>query len=353
MPRVSLIMPVRDAAAWLAQAIASIKAQSLADFELIIVDDGSVDASAELADASARGDPRIRVIRQGKLGLVAALNRGLGQAGGELIARLDADDRAHPQRLKRQVDYLDQHPDVGLLGTWADKIDENGAPCGVLEPPAEPDVLAALLPRTNPFVHSSVMLRGAVLRQIGSYQVGPYRSAFEGAEDYDLWLRVAEVAKIANLPERLLQYRWHGASATHRAGVRQLFSTRLAQRAALARRRDGRDPAAGLTAPPDWRAAESLNAPLYADLVPLYRLLDLADRRDLAGMSGADLDLAVLRDRKIVLTHAERRMAQLALVNLLRQGVLPARTSYASLLLQLVRLHPLRALRLGVRSPRR
>ena len=346
-PRVSLIMPVRDAAAWLGQAIASVQAQTLTDFELIVVDDGSLDQSAALAEASAQSDARIRVLRQGKRGLVAALNRGLAEAGGELIARLDADDRAHPQRLERQAKYLDQRPDIGLLGTWADKIDADGAPCGVLEPPVDPDELAALLPRSNPFVHSSVMLRGAVLRQ-----VGPYRGAFEGAEDYDLWLRVAEVAKIANLPERLLQYRWHRASATHRAGVRQLFSTRLAQRAARARRSEGRDPAAVLTAPPDWRRPESLRVPLYADLVPFYRLLDLGERTDLAGLDPADVDISVLRDRKIILSHAERRMAQLALINLLRQGVMPAQSSYASLLRQLVRLHPLRALRLGLQSLR-
>ncbi len=341
-PRISVIMPVRDGARWLGEAIASVLAQTLTDLELIVIDDGSEDASAELVAASGRSDPRVRLIPQPREGLVAALNRGLDAARGTLIARLDADDRAHPQRLQRQSDYLDRHPGVGLLGTWADRIDEQGSPCGALQPPAAPEELAALLPRTNPFVHSSVMLRSQVLRH-----VGPYRTAFEGAEDYDLWLRVSEVAELANLPERLLQYRLHHASATKRAAARQLFSTRLAQRAAHARRHGGGDPAAHLTAPPDWRSDAGIGSPLYGDLVPLFRLLDRADCVDGADANAAAVDVSALSDSNLVLTHAERRLAQLALLTLLRGDAMPSPPGRANLLRHFIRLHPLRALQLG------
>jgi hypothetical protein len=346
-PRISVIMPVRDGARWLGEAIASITAQTLTDLELVVVDDGSADASADLVAARAQGDRRLRLIRQGRQGLVAALNRGLGAARGQLIARMDADDRAQPQRLQRQSDYLEARPAVGLLGTWADRIDEQGAPRGVLQPPDAPEALAALLPCTNPFIHSSVMLRAAVLRQTGSY-----RPAFEGAEDYDLWLRVSEVAEVANLPERLLQYRWHSASATHRAGVRQLFSTRLAQRAAERRRRDGEDPATGLTAPPDWRADEALRSRLYGDLVPLFRLLDLADTTGIANARAVAIDMSALSGGRVVLTHAERRMAQLALLNLLRRGTISPEPGRVTLLRHFIRLHPVRALQLGLEALR-
>ena len=346
-PRISVIMPVRDGARWLGEAIASVQAQTLTDFELIIIDDGSADLSAELSAAAERSDPRIRLIRQAREGLVAALNCGLAAARGALIARLDADDRAHPLRLQRQSDHLEAHPEIGLLGTWAGRIDERGSLRGALQPPAAPEELAALLPHTNPFVHSSVMLREGILRD-----VGPYRTAFEGAEDYDLWLRVSEVAEVANLPERLLQYRVHPASASCRVAARQLFSTRLAQRAARVRRAGGVDPAAPIAAPPDWRVSAAAASAFYADLVPLFRLLDLADAANLAAANAAAIDLSALSDRKLILTHAERRMAQLALLNLLRHEVPPPQSGRVTLLWHFMRLHPPRALQLGYNALR-
>jgi glycosyltransferase involved in cell wall biosynthesis len=228
-------MPVRNGARWLDEAISSIQDQTLSDFEFIIVDDGSTDDTPRILEAKSKSDPRIRTHRQGRLGLVAALNRGLAEASAPLIARLDADDRACPQRLQRQSRYLDAHPDVGLLSTWADKIDMQGAVIGALKPPTQPDVLAQLLNRTNPLLHSSIMMRKSIVQKVGSY-----RTAFEGAEDYDLWMRMSEVAQIAVLPECLLQYRVYPASVTNRARLRQLFSTRLAQRAAEMRRAEGR-----------------------------------------------------------------------------------------------------------------
>jgi glycosyl transferase family 2 len=347
-PQISVVMPVRDGARWLGEAVASVQDQTFADFELIIVDDGSADETPHLIEARAASDPRIRAIRQARLGLVPALNRGLAEARGRLVARLDADDRAHPERLQRQSQYLDGHPEIGLLGSWADKIDEQGSSVGTLKPPARPEQLAPLLVRMNPFLHSSIMLRKAVLQK-----VGVYRPAFEGAEDYDLWLRMSEVAKIANLPECLLQYRLHPDSLTHRARVRQLFSTRMAQRSAQARRINAHDPTAALTAPPNWQAMESPASPIYGDLAPLFRLLDLADSANVAGANGDPVDISALSERNIVLNHAERRMAQLALLNVLKQGATSREATRAVLLGHFIRLHPLRAIELGYRALRK
>ena len=338
-------MPVRDGAHWLGEAIASLQDQTLSDFELIIIDDGSADESPQIMDAYSRRDPRIYPIRQQRLGLVPALNRGLAESRGQLIARLDADDRAHPLRLQRQSLYLEGNPEVGLLGTWADKIDESGSIHGSLKPPTRPEKLASLLARTNPFVHSSIMLRKSVLQTVGIY-----RPAFEGAEDYDLWIRMSEVTKAANLPECLLQYRIHPASVTHRTHVRQLFSARLAQRAAQARRANAQDPTSELTAPPNWQTPESLNSPIYGDLTRLFRLFDLADSSNMVGANGNHIDISALSDRNVVLNHAERRMAQLALLNLLKQGATLPDVTSAVLIQHFIRLHPLRAIQLGCQT---
>lgn len=344
-PRISVVMPVRDGARWLGEAIISIQAQTLSDFELIIIDDGSADDSPRIIETSARSDPRVRAIRQERLGLVVALNRGLSESRGQFIARLDADDLAQPQRLQRQSEYLDCHPEIGLLGTWAVQIDEQGSSRGFLKPPTHPEKLAPLLTRINPILHSSIMVRNKVLEMVGHY-----RSAFEGAEDYDLWIRISEVTKIANLPEYLLQYRLHASSVTHRARVRQLFSARLAQRAARARLAGARDPTSELSAAPSWREAESVKSPIYGDLARLFRFLDLADATNIADAIDGPVEIAAITNCDIVLNHAERRIAQLALLNLLNRNLTLRHTDRAILLWHFIRLHPLRAAQLGYRN---
>ena len=342
MPQVSVVMPVRDGERWIAQSINSIQQQTLSDFELIVVDDGSVDRSLAIAESLARTDARIRVLPLEKSGLVAALNCGFSNASGRLIARLDADDTAASDRLEKQAKYLDQHSDVGLLGTWAVKIGEDGQQLGHLRPETDPDCLAELLPRTNPFIHSSVMLRTAILERVDAY-----RATFLAAEDYDLWLRISEVTKVANLPECLVEYRCHPEGVSHRSRVRQLFSTRLAQRAAVARRMAGHDPSANLNAPPDWTDPHSRLSPFYGDLIELYQLLDLADRSNDRPCDIRHMNLSCLNGGKDSLTHAERKMAQLALFNVMRALDRPPPAQAAILLFHLVRLLPMRAISIG------
>ena len=306
-PHVSVVMPARNGARWLGEAVESVISQSFPDWELLAIDDGSTDDTPRLLTGFAGRDSRIRVIRQDASGLVAALNRGLAAARGSLLARLDADDRAAPTRLQRQVQYLASHSDVGLLGSWAQEIDDQGRMLGQRKPETRPDELSRLLLRSNPLVHSSVMLRTGLARSLGGY-----RAAFRAAEDYDLWLRIAEVAKPANLPEMLVQYRWHSENVSKRDALRQSFSVRLAQCSALARRETGTDPADGLMSPPDWRAPH--HDAFYADDAVIYRLLDLADP-DFVPHAGGDADFAPLASRFAELNHAERRLAALAMIN--------------------------------------
>src|SRR5215475_522188 len=163
-PAVSVIMPVRNGAEWLAEAVASVRAQEFGEFEFLIVDDGSDDGTADMLSGFAAADHRIRTLRQPPQGIVAALNAAIAQARAPYLARLDADDRARPDRLGKQFAFMEAHPEIGLLGTFAECIDAVGNIVGRLGPPIDATRLAHVLERTNPFVHSSVMMRTALVR---------------------------------------------------------------------------------------------------------------------------------------------------------------------------------------------
>jgi glycosyltransferase involved in cell wall biosynthesis len=340
---VSVIMPVRDGGRWIGEAIASLAAQSLADFELLVIDDGSKDDTGRIVAAAAQGDTRIRLITQAPSGMVAALNRGLDAARAELIARLDADDRAYPVRLERQVAFLKAHPAIGLVGSWADVIDANGTIIGRRQPETQPAALARILERHNPLLHSSMMWRTGLIAAVGHY-----RAAIAAAEDYDLWLRMAEHTQVANIPETLVQYRTHSGAVTRRDNLRQLFSTRLARRAAHARRTTGADPADALAAPPNWNAADAERG-FFSDDAMLYRFLELATNAEAPIAAGAALPREP--SGEFGLTHDERRLAQLALLNVMTPGHTPSPRRRVRLLYDFVRLHPARAIRL-IATPR-
>jgi glycosyltransferase involved in cell wall biosynthesis len=196
-PAVSVLMGVRDGAAWISRAITSVLGQTLTDLELVVVDDGSTDATAALL--SGVRDPRLVVERQVRAGLTVALNRALARARAPLVARLDADDVALPMRLERQRAFLQAHPDVGLLGTAARVVDESDRDVEVTRPPEDDLAIRRALIRRNPFVHSSVMLRRALVSSVGGYDV-----SFAVAQDYDLWLRLSAITRMANLAEPLV-----------------------------------------------------------------------------------------------------------------------------------------------------
>jgi glycosyltransferase involved in cell wall biosynthesis len=330
-PAVSVIMPARNGAEWLAVAVASVRAQEFGDFEFLIVDDGSADGTAAMLSGFAAADPRIRLIRQPPQGIVVALNNAIAQARAQYLARLDADDRARPDRLGKQFAFMQAHREIGLIGTFAERIDTAGNVVGRLTPPTDPARLARVLARTNPFVHSSVMMRTALVRRLGGY-----RAAFRAAEDYDLWLRIAEAGGIANLADYLTEYRWHSTNLSRRDAVRQSFSVRLAQRSAAGRRSGAGDPADALTAPPDWWAREAETS-FFADDVGLYRLLD-AD-----AVEGSQ-HIRAMRDRLFSLNHVERRLAQMRLRAMLREMERPIGAQHLWIALLIAALHPGRAL---------
>jgi len=317
-PLLTVVMPVRNGARWLAEAVDSVVRQTLSDLELLVIDDGSTDETLQILGDWMGRDGRIRLLRQQSRGLVAALNYGLAEARGPFLARLDADDRAAPERLERQIRVLDNDPSIGLLGSWAQRIDEHGRPRGNLRPKTDSRQLVDILKDANPFIHSTIMLRTEIVRGLGGY-----RTAFEAAEDYDLWLRMSEVTRLANVAEPLVQYRRHGANVSTRKAIRQSFSVRLAQRAARIRRQTGHDPAAELALAPDWRSPQALSS-FYAEDVVTYRLLDLADPD--FGWRNGEADFSPLVERLPQLNHAERRLAVHAMINHLRQ----ARTAGAS-----------------------
>ena len=311
-PDVSVAMPVYNGSRWLTEAINSIIRQTYPNFELLVVDDGSTDDTPRLLDNYVNQDKRIRVLRQNHSGLVAALNRCLAEARGSFFARLDADDRVASKRLEAQTGFLRSNVDFGLVGSWARKIDANGRPLGKITPTTKPELLSQQLMRNNPFLHSSITMRTELVRRLGGY-----RSAFEAAEDYDLWLRVSEVSKVTNLPELLIDYRWHRESVTHSKTLRAAFSSRLAQRSAYARRHWSYDPADALEAPPNWNAAESLTS-FYADDAVLYRVLALADA-NASLLMPKELDFSILTERAPALSHVERNLAVRACFNYLRR----------------------------------
>src|SRR5262245_31250671 len=155
-PDVSVLMSVRDGAPWVSDAVQSALDQRGVDLELIVIDDGSVDATPALLGAVR--DPRLRVERRPPAGLTPSLNRAIALARAPLLARLDADDTALPDRLARQKGFLDAHPEVGLLGTGAREVDAQGRGMGVIIPATEDREIRRALIRRNPFVHSSMVI---------------------------------------------------------------------------------------------------------------------------------------------------------------------------------------------------
>lgn len=201
-PKISVILPVYNAQAFLRESIDSILEQSFTNFELIIINDGSTDNSLNIIQSYS--DKRIKIIDQKNAGLPISLNRAISVAKGEYIARQDADDISLPNRLIEQAAYLDTHPSCALLGTWADILVNNSSTDRSLQHPHLNGDIKLKLLFFNCFVHSSVMIRKSALEKSGLYP--EERDKFP-PEDYDLWLRISKYFEVANLPKALLQYR--------------------------------------------------------------------------------------------------------------------------------------------------
>jgi len=202
-------MPVYNVAPFLRECIESVLNQDFTDFEFIIIDDGSTDETAAIVESYA--DARIRFFQNDQnRGLVYTLNRGIGVARGEYIARMDGDDISLPRRFSEQIRFLDANPEIDILATRIELMDEKGQPAGVWpqeERYVEEKEIAKYLPLSNCIAHPTVMGRAAV------YRLFSYREAQRASEDYDLWLRLlANRHRICKLPVVTVLHRVHPES---------------------------------------------------------------------------------------------------------------------------------------------
>lgn len=210
MPRCSVLMPVYNAERYVGHAVESILRQTWHDFEFLIIDDGSTDRSPEMLRAYAERDPRILLVSRANTGYLRALNEGWPLCRGEYVARMDADDVAMPERLQRQIAFLDAHPDCLMVGCALLRIDAEGdLLCEERLPEGHAEIEARLLRGRGAIGHPAALIRREAL-----VEVGGYREPYYGAEDHDLWLRLAERGRLANLPEALLKCRVHAGNFT-------------------------------------------------------------------------------------------------------------------------------------------
>ncbi|HEX8521903.1 MAG TPA: glycosyltransferase, partial [Tepidisphaeraceae bacterium] len=210
-PRVSILIPVYNAQPYLSGAIQSILTQTFTDFEIIAVNDGSTDESLDILNSLAKRDARLHIHSRPNTGIVGALNDGLSQCQGELIARMDADDLSLPNRLEKQVAFLDAHPDHVLVGSRVLLIDPDNLPIRPWVDEFDHGAIdTAHLNRGWPVVHPAIIMRRSAVEQIGCY-----RQQYATLEDLDLFLRLAEVGRLANLADVLLHYRQHFSSICH------------------------------------------------------------------------------------------------------------------------------------------
>lgn len=290
---VSVLMPVRNGQAFLREAADSILSQSLRDFEFVVVDDGSTDATPAILADLAAADRRVVPLRTGGTGIVPALNLGLSRSTGAFVARMDADDVALPSRLATQADILTRTRGLVALGSAATAIDAKGRTLEEIRVPTQPADVRAALARSNPVLHPTVMMRRHT-----AVEAGGYRAALTYAEDYDLWLRLARRGAIANLAAPLTRLRRHGGQISTQRRLEQRAAT------ALARLLDaGRGTAGG-----------DLSVSLHAALTRF--LLEWGESRPRLA-AGEAKDLAVMlrvANRARLLTRGEVRSLALGLV---------------------------------------
>ena len=233
-------MPVFNAETYLAEAVESVLAQTFEELELVAVDDGSSDGSRAILERFARADRRVRVVvNEQNQGISGALNRGWRMARAPYIARLDADDVAPPDRLSRQVEFLDAHPAVAAVGGSLITIDASGRRISTRRFPTTNRAIQSTLLRYNCFSHPSMTIRRAALEAVGGYR-------FRRIEDYDLWLRLSERFELANLPEPMVLHRLHLDQQAVVALERTAREAQAVCAAARQRRAQGTDPLAGV-----------------------------------------------------------------------------------------------------------
>jgi glycosyltransferase involved in cell wall biosynthesis len=329
--QVSVVMPVFNAAEYLEAALESVLVQTLGDLELIVVDDGSTDASPEILERATAGDARVRVVRnQGNSGIVVALNNGWRLARSRYVARMDADDVALPDRLERQVDFLDAHPEVAAVGGAVTILDARGLKGATVTYPGSSAAIRRALPRYNCFAHPAVTIRRAALEAVGGYR-------YDHVEDYDLWLRLDERFDLANLQEVVLLYRQHIRQISFRAVEEQARRTLAVRAAARIRRATGRDPldsAAEISGavlerlgvrPRDVAAAIEKEWVSWATMLDAGGETNEADavarRAEAAGAGRVRASIAAGRDLRAARSHLRQRRIVRAAAHVVRAAI--------------------------------
>lgn len=223
-PKVTVLMPVYNGEKYLREAIDSILNQTFTDFEFLIVDDGSTDNSVEIINSYQ--DSRINLVKNDKNeGLVYSLNRGLSLAKGEYIARMDCDDISLPERLKKQIDFLDSNSEIAVVGTWVKVINEKEETQTIWHYPLKPLEIEWSLYFYCPLAHPSAIFRKNIILAYDGYS-----QEIADAEDYDLWLRLAKENLLSNINDILLLYRQHDFNITKTHQNRQIAASLINQR---------------------------------------------------------------------------------------------------------------------------
>lgn len=222
---VSVIMPAYNAEHFLAEAVESILNQTYTDFEFLIVNDGSKDGSGRILDQYASRDPRVRLWHRENAGYISALNFMLGQVRGDLIFRMDADDVSLPERFEKQIAFMEHNGDCVGVGMAAQIIDPDGRDLRVMVPPANHEEIDGMGLRG---LGAAIFHPTLLMRRDAAEKVGGYREEYPSADDVDIFLRLAEVGRLANLQEIGLKYRLHPNSVGYTRRAEQAASARKA-----------------------------------------------------------------------------------------------------------------------------
>ncbi|MCJ2183837.1 glycosyltransferase [Novosphingobium sp. 1949] len=322
LPRISVLMTAYNVEPYVGAAIESILAQSVPDFELLVLDDRSSDATGAVIARHAASDSRMRIVPTREKGRVPGLNTLLAEARAPWIAIMDSDDIALPDRFEKQLAFLDAHPECGVLGGVARNIDASGT---LLAPPSEPiaqthEAIVADKANGIPMRNPTAMIARDLLQAVGGW-----RRPFRFAQDYDLYLRLHTLTRLANLPDTLLHYRIHPQQVSTHSALAQTHSAMVAWLSCEARLAGRADPLDTLGALPAIGTLDALfgvsDADARARRAVIERILYAPER---LAADGLPIAIAHTRD-----PGGKARLARVPL-RLARAG------------------HPLAALRLGL-----
>lgn len=232
-PKASVLLPVYNAQLYLETAITSVLNQTFNEFELLLLNDGSTDSSEDIIDDFCKKDSRCKKLSWSNSGLIYTLNRGISASNSEFIIRMDADDICHPERFQKQWDFLKNNPNCVAVGSRVLLIDHADLPIMEFSGIQGHDTIDSMHLEGigGAIAHPSAMIRKAAMLSVGGY-----RSTFKHAEDIDLFLRLAEVGKLENLPQVLLSYRQHAESIGYSKRLEQYNSAMAAVSSARERR---------------------------------------------------------------------------------------------------------------------